>query len=81
VHTENVDRDLVGERDGWRCGICRKRVDWTLVYPDRMSPSLDHVVPLSEGGEHTYANTRIAHLICNNLRRHHGGNEQLALIG
>lgn len=81
VHAENVDRTQVGERDGWRCGICRKRVNRSLAYPHPMSASLDHVVPLAQGGEHTYANTRIAHLICNNLRRDHCGGEQLALIG
>lgn len=80
VHTENVDRDVVGERDGWRC-FCRKRVNRMLVYPHPMSPSLDHVIPLSQGGAHTYANTRIAHWRCNHLRSNRGGSEQLALIG
>jgi HNH endonuclease len=27
--------------------------------------TLDHVVMLSEGGEHSYANVRLAHLVCN----------------
>lgn len=77
---ENVDRDRVGDRDGWRCGICRRKVNRRRAYPDPMSPSLDHVVPLTQGGRHTYANTRIAHLRCNVERQHCGGNEQLALL-
>lgn len=65
VEAEDVDRDVVGDRDGWCCGLCGQQVDKTLPYPDPMSPSLDHVVPLSRGGAHTYANTQITHLKCN----------------
>lgn len=53
------------ERDGWICGICEKPVDRELRYPDPKSASLDHVVPLSLGGDHTRANVRLAHLKCN----------------
>ena len=81
VRHESVDRDRVGHRDGWRCGICRRRIDQRQTYPHDLSPSLDHVIPLAEGGPHTYANTRIAHLRCNRERSDRGGNEQLALIG
>lgn len=58
----------VFERDGWVCGICDQEVDRELAYPDPASVSLDHVVPLSLGGEHSRANTRPAHLRCNVLR-------------
>ena len=78
---ELVHTDVVGDRDGWRCGICRRRVDRALPYPAPRSKSLDHVVPLSEGGRHTYANCRLAHLECNLTRGNKGGGEQLALIG
>lgn len=78
---EKVDRDVVGERDGWKCGICRKRVDNSIPWPNPLSPSLDHIVPLSRGGDHTYANSRISHLVCNMQRSNRGGGEQLALIG
>lgn len=36
-----------------------------LVYPNPLSASLDHVVPLAWGGEHTAANVQLAHLKCN----------------
>lgn len=78
---EKIDRDVVGERDGWRCGICRKRVNNSIPWPKPLSPSLDHIVPLSQGGQHTYANSRISHLGCNMQRSNQGGDEQLALIG
>lgn len=62
---EHVNRIRVYERDGWVCGICDEPVDRTLAWPDPRSPSLDHVIPLAKGGEHSYANTQLAHLRCN----------------
>ena len=69
------------ERDGWRCGICGRKVNRDLAYPHPKSASLDHVEPLSRGGEHSRANTRLAHLDCNMQRSNRGGGEQLLLIG
>ncbi|MGZ6852480.1 MAG: HNH endonuclease [Mycobacteriaceae bacterium] len=53
------------ERDGWICGICEKPIDRSLTHPDPGSVSLDHIQPLSLGGDHSRANTRAAHLGCN----------------
>ena len=57
------------QRDKWRCGICRKFVDRDLKYPDPLSPSLDHIIPLSRGGSHTRDNVQLAHLNCNCLKQ------------
>lgn len=77
---ENIERDVVGDRDGWRCGICRRRVNRKLTYPNPRSPSIDHVVALSDGGAHVYSNVRIAHLVCNVKRSNRVDDVQLALI-
>lgn len=69
------------ERDRWMCGICHKRIGKTFKYPHPRSASIDHIVPLSQGGDHTAANKRAAHLGCNCGRMNRGGGEQLALIG
>ena len=53
------------ERDNWACGICEQAVDRSLAYPDPMSVSLDHIIPLSLGGSHTRDNVRCSHLTCN----------------
>jgi predicted nucleic acid-binding Zn ribbon protein len=81
TRTERISRKKVFDRDGWRCGICRKAVSKTRRHPDPLSASLDHVVPLAQGGEHTYANVRCSHLRCNVARHTGGGYEQLRLIG
>jgi hypothetical protein len=81
VEYEPVDRRKVFARDRWRCGICHKPVDKSLKWPHPMSATLDHIVPMSMGGGHTYANTQCSHATCN-IRKSNGGHgEQLALIG
>jgi DNA-directed RNA polymerase subunit RPC12/RpoP len=78
---ERFDSGEIFERDKWICGICKKQIDKKLRWPHMMSASIDHVVPLSEGGAHGRANCRASHWKCNSLRSNRGGGEQLALIG
>jgi len=63
--SEKFDPLEVYERDRWICMLCGRQVDKDLRWPDEMSPSLDHNVPLVAGGMHTRANCQLAHLICN----------------
>lgn len=63
--TERFDPREVYDRDGWICGICGRPIDRELAWPDPGSVSLDHVLPLAAGGEHSRANTQAAHWICN----------------
>ena len=62
---EQVEPSRVLERDGWICQLCMEPIDMTVAWPDPLSPSIDHVVPLSKGGDHSYANCQAAHLGCN----------------
>jgi 5-methylcytosine-specific restriction endonuclease McrA len=62
-YVEHVDRLVVLERDDGVCGICSLDVD-------PLSFHVDHVVPLARGGEHSYANTQIAHPVCNVCKGH-----------
>lgn len=47
------------------CGICAEPINYALNFPDPMSRSVDHIVPLSKGGTHEQANLQAAHLVCN----------------
>lgn len=76
-----IDRDEIGDRDGWRCGLCARRVDSSLAWPHPRSASLDHIEPLSLGGRHVKENVQIAHLSCNVAKGNRGGGEQLLLLG
>lgn len=79
--TEVIHRKDIAERDGWTCWLCHKPVDPDTAWPDLMCASLDHVVPLSCGGDHTRANVRLAHFRCNVARGNRPHGEQLRLIG
>ena len=65
TQVEDIRAIDIYERDIWLCGLCATPVDPDSQYPDPMSPSLDHVLPLSRGGTHTYENVQLAHLTCN----------------
>jgi 5-methylcytosine-specific restriction endonuclease McrA len=78
---DGVTNEQIFERDRWRCGICGQRISKSLKYPHPRSKSIDHVVPLVEGGDDTAANKRASHLGCNRRRMNQGGGEQLAMIG
>lgn len=58
---EPIDLATVAIRDGWQCHICRRKVT-------RATWSLDHLVPLVHGGDHTYDNVALAHHLCNSIR-------------
>lgn len=62
---EAFDRAEIFERDGWVCGICHQTIDPALEWPHPMSATLDHIVPLAHGGEHSRANAQASHNICN----------------
>lgn len=65
VQYEPVNPMKVYERDGWRCQLCGHLVDPSVAWPHPRSRSLDHVIPMSAGGGHTYENTQLACLECN----------------
>lgn len=65
---EIVVSRVVFERDGWMCWLCSEPLDRMARHPSPLAPTLDHVVPVSKGGPHTYANIRAAHSRCNMKR-------------
>lgn len=71
----------IAARDGYRCGLCRRKVNMRLVSPHLRSPSVDHVVPISVSRDDTRANVQLAHRGCNIAKGAAVGDVQLALIG
>ena len=63
----------------WVCGICGKRINKNLKYPNLNRVSLDHIIPLSKQGSHTEANIQLAHLRCNIVKGNKINNIQLKL--
>jgi len=64
VVAKAVNRVMVYDRDGWACYVCGVQVVRSKTYrPDQAT--LDHIVPLSLGGPHTYGNVMTCCHSCN----------------
>ena len=78
---ENVNRRHVFERDGWRCQLCRRMVDRSKSVPHPKAPTLDHIIPLAQGGTHEPKNVQLACFLCNSIKGDRLANDQLRLFG
>ncbi len=58
IWVETVSLNVLYSRDKGICQLCRKPCS-------RNQASRDHIKPVSRGGEHSYANTQLAHKRCN----------------
>lgn len=60
------------KRDGLRCvlcgGLCNPDDHSWSEYFGPTYPTIDHIVPMSKGGSHTWDNVQVAHAICNSIK-------------
>lgn len=66
----------VFDKDGGRCQVCKKAINWDLSWPHKMSMSVDHIVPLSKGGSDEAENVQAAHLGCNSRKSDKSGSQK-----
>ena len=51
------------------CGICGQPVDKTIKTPHPLSPTVDHIIPISKGGHPSdLSNLQLAHRWCNRAK-------------
>lgn len=68
-------RRLLAIRDGLDCSLCGKRMDFSTPHnnadpwkePGARIATIDHVIPVSQGGTDDMSNLRLACLRCNQL--------------
>lgn len=65
---EKISPCKVFSRDNWTCWICSQPIDRTQRHPEPLAATIDHVIPISKGGDHTYSNVRCAHSRCNSVK-------------
>ncbi|MEU8136594.1 HNH endonuclease [Streptodolium elevatio] len=68
AYVEDVNRFAVFDRDDWNCYLCDGAIDQDAVVPHPQAATIDHVVALAVGGEHSMANVRAAHFLCNAIK-------------
>ena len=75
-----VDKDIslekLFDRDEGLCYICKEKCHWEdyeinkegYKFVGRKYPSVDHFIPVSKGGTHTWDNVKLAHHYCNSIK-------------
>ena len=81
----SITLDKLVKRDMGVCQLCGKPVDTEDYQQDadgnfiagNKYPSIDHILPISRGGVHTWDNVQLAHRYCNSLKQ----DQMLSLLG
>ena len=61
----DIDIYKLIERDGGRCYLCGDDVLFSYHYNDPKYPTIEHVLPISKGGSHSWDNVKVACRECN----------------
>lgn len=77
----DVNRGSIFVRDDWRCHICKRKVSKVKQVPHPRAATIDHLVPLAQGGTHEPANVATACFECNCIKSDGAANDQLMLVG
>ena len=75
----NINNDItlkkLYKRDKGICAICGEKCSYEdyinegdIFIAGKDYPSIDHVIPISKGGTHTWDNIQLAHMYCNTLK-------------
>lgn len=73
---KNISLNKLYKKDKGMCYICGEQCDWNdKVVTDKGHtivgsnyPSIEHVIPLSKGGKHSWDNVKLACMRCNTLK-------------
>lgn len=73
---DNITLTKLYKRDNGVCHICGEVCDWNDYSLDDNNnfitggsyPSIDHVIPISKGGLHSWGNVKLAHFYCNTIK-------------
>lgn len=71
-YDKSITLKALYKRDKGICQLCGKPTDPEDIkdgHISRMYPTIDHIMPLSKGGAHTWDNVQLAHMSCNAGKR------------
>lgn len=60
--TTQEERTMIADKYEWICQLCKRQII------DKYDLSLDHIIPLSKGGEDILDNMQATHVKCNVLK-------------
>lgn len=70
-YDKDVSLKKLIKRDSGICQLCGRPVDTSSFIGNGcglLYPTIDHIVPLSKGGSHTWGNVQLAHMKCNSIK-------------
>ena len=62
---ESIKPSLIFDRDNWTCQLCGDELNSEDKVPSAKAATLDHIMPLANGGTHTVSNVQCACFECN----------------
>jgi 5-methylcytosine-specific restriction endonuclease McrA len=68
-YTSGINAKSVAERDGYKCKLCGVQLD---DYQNGYKPnawSVGHIVPMSQGGDHSWENVQAECVSCNSHKQ------------
>ena len=72
MHDNDITLEKLFNKSNGICYLCGELCDWGNMIDGNAGdnyPSIDHVIPLSKGGTHTWDNVKLAHRSCNLAKR------------
>lgn len=70
-YDEGITRRGVMLRDDWTCAICKEPIEdvgWDSAGDNTQYGTVDHIVPIEDGGSHVWENVQAVHFGCNSGR-------------
>lgn len=62
---DNISAIVLFELHAWTCCICKRPINKFLRVPNYEAATVEHIIPISKGGTHTWDNVAPAHYGCN----------------
>lgn len=62
---DEISALVLFELHAWTCGVCHNPINKFLRVPNWEAATIEHVIPVSKGGTHTWDNVVPAHYRCN----------------
>lgn len=77
---DNIDRLTLYELYNWKCILCKEEIPWDKRVPHPRAATLEHIIPITKGGQHIWENVAPAHLMCNSSKSDSDRSDLLAEV-
>lgn len=68
TRSEEYTLEQIYIKDEGICQLCFVKVEISKGLPVNLTPTVDHIIPISKGGDNTLANVQLAHYGCNSRK-------------